>query len=120
MGNNGICLFRNFGANIIVTSYSDNQATFSARFLVCARILTCAHAGVVACRKRNNYVSLMRVRVSIPEESMLHPKDSLLAFPSKLKASLVLVAIHTVEVVPDKGFYCSVERSTSNFLVYKF
>ena len=31
-------------------------------------------------------------------------KDSLLAFPSKLKALLVLVVVHTVEVVPDKGF----------------
>ena len=30
--------------------------------------------------------------------------DSLLAFPSKLKALLVFVAVHTVEVVPDKGF----------------
>ena len=44
-------------------------------------------------------------------------KDSLLAFPSKLKA---LVAFHTVKVVPDKGFYCSVERSMSKFLVYRF
>ena len=30
-------------------------------------------------------------------------KDSLPAFPSKLKASVALVAVHTVEVVPDKG-----------------
>ena len=60
--------------------------------------------------KRNSYV--MRVRVSICEEcnyrSYATPpitgKDSLLAFPSKLKASLVLVAIHTVEIVSDKGF----------------
>ena len=60
--------------------------------------------------KCNNYV--MRVRVSICEEcnycSYAPPpitrKQSLLAFPSELKASLVLVAVHTAEVVPDKDF----------------
>ena len=59
--------------------------------------------------KCNNYV--MRVRVIICEEcnyrSYAPPpitgKDSLLAFPSKLKASVALVVVYTVEVVPDKG-----------------
>ena len=31
-------------------------------------------------------------------------KDSLLAFPSKLKALLVLAVVRAVKVVPDKGF----------------
>ena len=41
----------------------------------------------------------------LPLQIHVTGKDTILAFPSnKLKALLVLVVVHTVKVVPDKGF----------------